>query len=230
MDLEDIPAVLEVDRDSYPTAWPASAYRREILHNRNARYIVLREMRSDADHDEPPTEAELRRPRLSFLPWPRREDVPPKPGRIIGYAGMWLMVDEAHITTIAVRTSARGRGYGELLLASLTVAATDMHATRVTLEVRITNEPAQSLYRKYGFAQEGVRPRYYSDNNEDAYIMSTGNIQDDLYRERFEGLVDRLQRRLESEGNVVVESPAFTSPGASAERRDSAHSRTGDIV
>jgi len=83
------------------------------------------------------------------------------------------MVDEAHITTIAVRTAYRGQGIGELLLVGLIEIAYSINSHWLTLEVRVTNTVAQNLYQKYGFRQVGVRPRYYSDNNEDAYVMWT---------------------------------------------------------
>jgi ribosomal-protein-alanine N-acetyltransferase len=122
---------------------------------------------------------------------------------------MWLMLDEAHITTIAMRTKWRGKGLGELLLASLIETAFDVGAHRMTLEVRVSNEPAQNLYRKYGFSQEGVRPRYYSDNNEDAYIMTTSNIRDDGYRASFEDLVKALRTRFEANVALPVDAPAM---------------------
>jgi ribosomal-protein-alanine N-acetyltransferase len=127
----------------------------------------------------------------------------------VGYAGMWLMVDEAHITTIAVREAWRGRKLGELLLASLIEAAVDAGAARVTLEVRVSNEVAQGLYAKYGFHREGVRPRYYSDNNEDAFIMTTGSIQEEEYGRRFGVLVRQLRERLGDETQVSVVAPGF---------------------
>jgi ribosomal-protein-alanine N-acetyltransferase len=207
MDLDDIPEVLEVDRESYSLPWPASAYRREILHNRNARYFVLREISEGHPVPEP---REVTRPRFSlgFLWRPQRtEEVRTRHGRIIGYAGMWLMIDEAHITTIAVRNSWRGKGLGELLLASLIEAAVDMGAHRVTLEVRVSNDIAQSLYRKYGFENEGLRVRYYSDNNEDAYIMTTGDIRDDEFRSMFEARVRALQHQLEGDIDLFIHVP-----------------------
>jgi [ribosomal protein S18]-alanine N-acetyltransferase len=210
MELEDIPQVLEVDRESYSLPWPASAYRREILHNRNARYFVLRET------DDPPSDGDLShddRPRFpfGFFRRPTRPEgvAPGRTGSILGYAGMWLMLDEAHITTIAMREKWRGKGLGELLLASLVETAFDVGAHRVTLEVRVSNEPAQNLYRKYGFTQEGVRPRYYSDNNEDAYIMTTSNIRDGGYRERFEDLIKQLRARFEANEALPVDAPAM---------------------
>jgi ribosomal-protein-alanine N-acetyltransferase len=122
---------------------------------------------------------------------------------------MWLMVDEAHITTIAIRTSWRGKGLGELLLISLIEAATAVGTGRLTLEVRVSNEPAQQLYRKYGFQQEGVRSRYYSDNNEDAYIMTTGSIQDSAYQSRTRDLTATLHNRLRVDCPLPVEAPPF---------------------
>jgi len=90
---------------------------------------------------------------------------------IIGYGGMWIIMDEAHVTNIAVRAPYRGRGYGEMLLRRLMRTAREQGAKSMTLEVRVSNEVAQNLYRKLGFVQNGIRPRYYTDNQEDAYIM-----------------------------------------------------------
>lgn len=90
---------------------------------------------------------------------------------VIGYAGMWTVMDEAHITNIAVRTSYRGAHLGETLLRRLIMWARELGMERMTLEVRVSNHIAQALYRKLGFYSQGVRPKYYSDNNEDAMIM-----------------------------------------------------------
>lgn len=91
--------------------------------------------------------------------------------RIIGYGGMWIIVDEAHVTNIAVTEAFRGRKLGEQLLAELGARAYRLGAQRMTLEVRVSNTIAQGLYRKFGFQAAGVRPGYYTDNNEDALIM-----------------------------------------------------------
>jgi ribosomal-protein-alanine N-acetyltransferase len=209
MELDDIAQVLEVDRESYSVPWPASAYRREVIHNRNARYFVLREIPEGA---ESPPSAESRPPRLPF-PFFRRPSRTgqdgTQTGRVLGYAGMWMMIDEAHITTIAMRHEWRGRGLGELLLASLIESSIEDGARRVTLEVRVSNEVAQNLYRKYGFRQEGIRPRYYSDDNEDAYIMTTDDVQAPEYRARFDALVAALHDRLVGGRELLVAAPAF---------------------
>ncbi|MEK5058166.1 ribosomal protein S18-alanine N-acetyltransferase [Paenibacillus sp. FSL H7-0326] len=92
-------------------------------------------------------------------------------GQAIGYCGMWTIVDEAHITNIAVREAYRGRKLGEKLLHEMMKTAAYLGMTRMTLEVRISNTVAQNLYKKKGFKPSGLRKGYYSDNNEDALIM-----------------------------------------------------------
>ncbi len=93
--------------------------------------------------------------------------------RIVGYAGLWLMVDEAHITTFAVHPRWRRRGIGERLLLAILEVAIARRAREATLEVRLSNVAARRLYEKYGFRPVGLRPRYYTDNGEDALIMTT---------------------------------------------------------
>ena len=93
--------------------------------------------------------------------------------QVVGYGGIWLMVDEAHVTTFAVHPAYRRRRIGERLLIALLDLAVDRHAREATLEVRLSNLAARRLYEKYGFRPVGIRPRYYSDNQEDALIMTT---------------------------------------------------------
>lgn len=92
-------------------------------------------------------------------------------GTAIGYAGMWTIMDEAHITNIAVRQAYRGRKLGERLLDELMRTAAYLGMERMTLEVRVSNLVAQRLYEKKGFESAGIRKGYYSDNMEDAMIM-----------------------------------------------------------
>jgi len=108
--------------------------------------------------------------------------------RIVAYGGMWLMVDEAHITTFAVHPAWRRQRLGEQLLLAFLDLARDRHAREATLEVRLSNLAARRLYEKYGFRPVGVRPRYYSDNNEDALIMTTSALSDPAQRARIERL------------------------------------------
>ncbi len=93
--------------------------------------------------------------------------------RIISYGGMWIIVDEAHVTNVAVHPNYRGRKLGELMMLQMMELARGLHAVRITLEVRPSNTVARALYQKLGFVDTGVRPGYYTDNNEDAIIMWT---------------------------------------------------------
>jgi [ribosomal protein S18]-alanine N-acetyltransferase len=105
-------------------------------------------------------------------------------GRVVAYAGIWLMVDEAHVTTFAVDPAYRRRGVGERLLLAMLDLAIDKGAREATLEVRLSNTAARSLYEKYGFRPVGIRPNYYSDDNEDALIMTTDALDDRRMRSR----------------------------------------------
>jgi ribosomal-protein-alanine N-acetyltransferase len=102
----------------------------------------------------------------------------------VGYAGLWLMVDEAHITTFAVLPEWRRRGVGARLMIELMRLSAELNARIVTLEVRLSNRGARALYGRFGFKPVGIRPRYYSDNNEDALIMTTPPIASDEMKQR----------------------------------------------
>jgi ribosomal-protein-alanine N-acetyltransferase len=198
MSLDDIDEVSAVETRSFPSAWPISAYRRELRNRRQSFYVVLR--------DDPTVTAVTTTPRrvpddddeggrIPFLPFLRRSGVPRRLP-ILGFAGMWVLLDEAHVTTIGVDPDQQGKGLGEFLFVTLIDEAMQRGATWVTLEVRVTNHTAQSLYRKYGFTVQGRRPRYYSDNNEDAYIMWSESLRDPDCRSRIEELRQGALRRL----------------------------------
>ena len=103
-----------------------------------------------------------------------------KDGEIIGYCGMWVLFEEAHITNIAIRPEHRGHGYGKALLhASMRVAAS-FGAEMMTLEVRETNAVAQRMYDEMDFLQQGRRKRYYTDTGEDALLLWNRNIPDTI--------------------------------------------------
>jgi ribosomal-protein-alanine N-acetyltransferase len=91
--------------------------------------------------------------------------------KVIGYCGAWVVIDETHVTNVAILPEYRGRKLGEALLKKMMTVATDMGAKTMTLEVRVTNHIAQSLYRKLGFQNGGIRKNYYSDNQEDGLVM-----------------------------------------------------------
>ncbi|MEW9123558.1 MAG: ribosomal protein S18-alanine N-acetyltransferase [Thermotaleaceae bacterium] len=92
-------------------------------------------------------------------------------GRIVGYGGIWLILDEAHVTNIAIDPDYRGRKYGDQLVEAMIALTEKEGINNMTLEVRASNYVAQRLYEKYGFKACGIRPKYYQDNHEDAVIM-----------------------------------------------------------
>ncbi|MGH2470386.1 MAG: ribosomal protein S18-alanine N-acetyltransferase, partial [Chloroflexota bacterium] len=198
MTLADIPEVIQIERESFTLPWPANAYRRELQDNRTAHYVVVRKSGVAPPSSSPPPRDH--RGLFSFL---SRQFEPAastlragEPPGIYAYAGLWLMVDEAHITTIAVRASSRGRGLGELTLAGLIDISLEVGARLMTLEVRISNTVAQNLYLKYGFKQSGLRRRYYSDNSEDALIMTAEAINAPIFLNNYRLLKTSLQRKL----------------------------------
>ncbi len=97
--------------------------------------------------------------------------------RLVGFGGIWLIVDEAHITTFGVHPDWRRRGIGRRLLLALLELSIELDATRMTLEVRASNRPAQALYRSFGFRAAGRRLAYYADDGEDALVMTTPSLR-----------------------------------------------------
>ena len=196
----DIPQVIEIDREAFPTQWPHPTYAsiKQELRNRLARYIVITKPR---EAEQP----KLKTGNKSFWEWLIHlfdhdrffgEELPPPPKEyIIGIAGFWVMVDEAHITTLAVRNAYRRQGIGERLLIAIVEMAVDLKANVVTLEVRTSNKQAQALYDKYGFQRVGTRRAYYTDNGEDAVLMTTDSLISTAFQSRFQKLKQANQIR-----------------------------------
>jgi ribosomal-protein-alanine N-acetyltransferase len=177
---EDLPQVNAIDHEAFPTLWPPANYQRE-LKNGIAHYIVACDDEKEYKPPAPKTDpskglfgliSRLKR-RANHHP-----DNEPQPAMeyILGFAGLWLMAGEAHITNIAVRESYRRQGMGELLLIALIDLALELGAQLMTLEVRASNTTAQSLYAKYGFIEVGLRRGYYTDNREDGVLMTIEDI------------------------------------------------------
>lgn len=91
--------------------------------------------------------------------------------QVIGYGGMWIIIDEGHITNIAVHPDYRNLGVGDKILYEMISKCNEKKVVAMTLEVRVSNSVAQKLYSKYGFVEEGIRKNYYEDNGEDALLM-----------------------------------------------------------
>lgn len=121
----------------------------------------------------------------------------------VAYSGLWMMVDEAHITTFAVLPGWRRHGIGGRLMVELMRVAHDLGARIVTLEVRLSNVPARTLYQQFGFRPVGARPRYYSDNGEDALIMTTDALSEPGMVTRLRELEERYAEDASTEPNVA---------------------------
>jgi len=199
MTQDDVPEVSRLERRCFSNPWPTSAYRRELrLPEQNA-YAVLRHVPDNANGNGHGSDGPGRGlSRLPLLAFTRRPD--PSGPRIVGFSGMWHMFDEAHITTIGIEPELRGRGLGELLFVALVDEAIRRGAAWLTLEVRVSNESAQALYQKYGFTVHGTRKRYYSDNNEDAYVMWSPSLHDDEYLALLDDLRGLIRSRFPDAG------------------------------
>jgi len=114
-------------------------------------------------------------------------------GRVVAYGGIWVILEDSHVTTIAVHPDLRGQRLGEEMLVHLLDVAIERGASWITLEVRETNDVAQRLYRKYGFTVVSTRRGYYSDNNESALVMWAGNLRGALYASRLTALKAALR-------------------------------------
>jgi ribosomal-protein-alanine N-acetyltransferase len=185
MQLSDISEVMEIEHTAFPLPWPAHAYRYELMENDHSFYFVARFLRPPAAEGKAGLRAYLRRSIAAKKPFP-----------IVGYGGFWMMYDEAHISTLAVRPEWRHRGIGELLLLFMLERALEMKAQIATLEVRVSNKAAQALYHKYQFKEVGLRHRYYSDNGEDAILMSVEHLRSPAYREFLKQHESAIRARL----------------------------------
>jgi ribosomal-protein-alanine N-acetyltransferase len=203
MSLDDIAQVMEVEQESFPTMWPPTAFKREIQQNRLARYLVAVRRREGADSDDDARAPGSRHAGgigrlLDGLRHMVDADLPPPEDReelLVGFIGVWLLADEAHIVTVAVRDSHRGRGVGELLLISAIETALKERQQQLSLECRVSNDVALRLYEKYGFQQVGLQPRYYSDNQEDAYALTATDIGAPSYGRLFNRLREEHRQR-----------------------------------
>ena len=203
MRAEDIPQVAEIERESFPTSWPSTPFKRE-LSNRLARYLVVyTPLLSDPPGDPRIETATATPPSLSSrvltslrqLFWSSPGQSPPTADLIVGYVGIWFMTDEAHITSIAVKDEYRRMGLGELLMLAAIELAMARKARLMTLEARVSNFGAHALYEKYGYRKVGIRKGYYMDNKEDAVVMSTDPIMSPEYQVLYSSLLNAFRER-----------------------------------
>lgn len=165
MVLEDLPAVQEIDRLSFTLPWPASSFRYELLENDRSQLWVAEALHPNGQKT------------------------------IIGAIVVWLVVDEAHIATLAVHPEYRQMGIGKRLLITALRAAQQAGMQIATLEVRAGNLAAQALYQQFGFQVVGKRSAYYQDNHEDALIMTLPNIDEKILAQVEQELQKKINRR-----------------------------------
>jgi ribosomal-protein-alanine N-acetyltransferase len=206
---EDIDQVIEIEREAFSPLWISTPFKRE-LNNRYASYLVAYRGSEDRETAAPPNDdlpknrsllgrfAQLTQAVLG------RRSVPSEPdSNVAGYVSVWYQGEEAHITEIAVREPLRGNGIGELLLIGSLRSAMEYGSKVMTLEVRVSNFIAQRLYEKYDFKSVGTRKAYYSDNREDAAIMTTSPILTEEYEQMFQDRQEAYQSRW---GEIHIDS------------------------
>ena len=208
--LQDVEMVQQIDHEAFPTTWPRPHFKREIM-SKKARYLVVSSGQSPSFSGEKQLNSDLLERPSGLKSWilglinqlkkPKRF-VGYSSDKILGFVGILLSGDESHITAIASDLSQRGKGVGELLLIGVVQLSWLENIQTVTLEVRVSNDVAQSLYKKYGFVEQGIRKRYYLDNHEDAIIMSTPSINSLEYREKFAYLVKNHELRWGNPGKI----------------------------
>jgi ribosomal-protein-alanine N-acetyltransferase len=189
MTMGDVDQVIAIEQIAFSAPWSARAFRFEISQNRQSTMLVIR--------PAPPHEG--------WLATSLRRFALTRPREVLGYAGLWLLVDDIHVSTLAVHPDWQGRGLGELLLLALLDRGAELEACRATLEVRVSNLSAQQLYRKYGFEVVSRRRRYYSDNNEDAYIMATPLFETAGFQSNLRERRSRLHARFRAKEALPID-------------------------
>ena len=198
MESKDIEQVSAIEKDAFPDLFPPTSFTQELerkrstflvslIHNQNDGWKTLPLLNPQVKGCENPNKALSNTYRRGYSGWRNGDDF------LTGMLGFWEMVGECHIVTIGVRRNFRRRGIGELLLLDCLEICTQNLIRTVTLEVRASNGAAQALYSKYGFAVQGRRKSYYTDNLEDALIMTVTDITSSEYIERITPLRNNLQ-------------------------------------
>ena len=173
MEWEDLNQVAEMEREAFPTLWPGTSYKRE-MKNRSAEYVVCA-------HADERIFLPSKQRRRSLVDIFRKRQTHSQElverELLAGYMGLWYMAGEAHIVSIAVKNQYQRIGLGDLLMICAFEMALRRNSEVLTLEVRVSNNAAIALYKKYGLKEVGLRRGYYSDNHEDAHIMSTDSLR-----------------------------------------------------
>lgn len=179
MHLTDIREVVVIDRLSFKPAWSEKSYQYEVSKAPATHMLVMQAVVDSGS-----------RWRKFIRPFN-----PATGGKILGYGGLWIIADEAHISTIASHPDERGKGIGEAILACQIQKSIQMNCSYIVLEVRVSNQVAQNLYHKYEFQIVDRRSNYYHDNHEDAYDMRldlTDPAKIARLQTRYHAILDKL--------------------------------------
>ena len=152
---DDVPRVSRIEAEAFPTMKPPTSFRRELKNNL-ARYVVACRLSEDGSTEE----------------------------ELMGYAGVWLIIDEAHLISIAVADAYRRQGVGQALLLVALEIAIERECIFMTLEVRESNAEARGMYEKFGFRRVGLRLGYYTDTKEDALLLTVDDIKEPEYLDK----------------------------------------------
>lgn len=181
MKQKDIAQVAEIDREAFPSSWSSFSYMSytQEMGNPLAHYIVASAQegaRTKVGGNNSKGRFSQFKEFISHKTSPGKEEYAADEDYIVGFAGLRVVLGEAHLISIATRDSYRSQGIGEMLLISVIELATKLNASIITLEARISNKVAQALYKKYRFREVGIRRAYYSDDGEDAVLMEANAI------------------------------------------------------
>ena len=213
MELEDVPQVSAIEREAFPPPWPPTNFRRDLTVNTSTHYLVAcKELDPNNNlrtgYGDPGTNLHPLQSRFEIIKASVRRFFADEPygetsdHLILGFAAVWFLADEAHLANIAVREVYQRQGVGEQLLLSVLKTAIDEKARFVTLEVRASNKAAQALYSKCGFIEVGTRPGYYTDNKEDAVLMTVDGINTTPFLDEFSRLRQSFMQRSGGQASV----------------------------
>lgn len=196
MKVEDISQVSFIESDAFPQLFPPTSFRREFQRKISTILVAVSNSQMVEKEEFSPYSKTTRNP-LNY----RSGNTGWKPGMdfLTGFIFLWdTTIEESHVMSICTRRSHRRKGIGEFLLYSALINSIKKGARSLTLEVRVSNVPAISLYKKYGLATQGLRKSYYADNHEDAKIMTVYDIQSLDYGNSLNDKLVRLQERLKN--------------------------------
>jgi len=196
MKVEDISQVSFIESDAFPQLFPPTSFRREFQRKISTILVAVSNSQMVEKEEFSPYSKTTRNP-LNY----RSGNTGWKPGMdfLTGFIFLWdTTIEESHVMSIGTRRSHRRKGIGEFLLYSALINSIKKGARSLTLEVRVSNVPAISLYKKYGLATQGLRKSYYADNHEDAKIMTVYDIQSLDYGNSLNDKLVRLQERLKN--------------------------------